>query len=250
MINVHEVSLMRGETLVLNDVSITLPRPGLTSIIGPNGAGKSTLLAVIARLLQADGGTVSINGMDTRTTDTRALARVLSVLRQDNTTPARLTVKELVCFGRFPHTRRLQESDRAIVDDALGTVGMNEYASRHIDELSGGQRQRAFLAMILAQSTDYVLLDEPLNNLDMRYVVQIMGLVRDLAHRQGKSVVLVIHDINVAAAYSDNMIAMKNGTIHCAGTVEDIMQEPVLEPLYDMPLRLAQVDGRPTVLYY
>ncbi|MEH0059323.1 ATP-binding cassette domain-containing protein, partial [Auritidibacter ignavus] len=159
-------------------------------------------------------------------------------------------VLELVEFGRFPHSRRLTAADRKIVDSALTSLDVSEISHRPIDELSGGQRQRAFLAMVLAQDTDYVLLDEPLSNLDMRHAVQLMKLTRRLADEQNRAVVMVVHDVNFATAFSDMLVAMKDGQIHTAGTVHEVMRNEVLSDLYDMPIHVADVEGRPTLRYF
>src|SRR5690606_5466437 len=162
-----------------------------------NGAGKSTLLSIVSRLIPADEGTVTVDGMDVATTPGERLARRLAVLRQDNHLSVRLTVRELVAFGRFPHSGgRLTARDHRLAD-------------RQLDQLSGGQRQRAHVAMVLCQDTDYVLLDEPLNNLDMRHAVHMMRRLRRMADDFGKTVVLVVHDINFASCHSDTIVAMK-----------------------------------------
>lgn len=163
----------------------------------------------------------------------------------------RLTVRELVNFGRFPHNGgRPQPGDVAHVDDALAAMELEEFADRHLDELSGGQRQRAHIAMVLAQDTDYILLDEPLNNLDLRYATAIMRLLHRTASERGKTVVLVIHDINIAAAYSDRIIAMKDGAIVADGTPAEIMRTDVLRRVYEMEMQVAEVAGRFVALYF
>ena len=160
-------------TRVVDEVTAQIPAGGATAIIGPNGAGKSTLLSMVGRLLQADGGTIAVGGQDVFDSDTRALARKLAVLRQENTTTVRLTVWDLVSFGRFPHHGgRPGPDDERLVSQALGYMDLHSFAGRYLDELSGGQRQRAYIAMVLAQDTDVLLLDEPLNNLDMKHAVE------------------------------------------------------------------------------
>lgn len=240
-----------GDTQVLHDVTACFAQGGVTSLIGPNGAGKSTLLGVMSRLQAADSGTVLVDGVDVSVNGGRELARRLAVLRQENAVSIRLTVRELIGFGRFPHNGgRPTPDDAEHVEYALGAMELEEFADRYLDELSGGQRQRAHIAMVLAQDTDYVLLDEPLNNLDLRHATSIMRLLRRTAAERGKTIVLVIHDINIAAAYSDRIIAMKNGEIVADGTPGEIMCTEVLRSVYDMEMQVAEVAGRYVALYF
>lgn len=250
-IEARSVCASYGDTPVLHDVSACFAQGGVTSLIGPNGAGKSTLLGVMSRLQAADSGTVLVDGVDVSANGGRELARRLAVLRQENAVSIRLTVRELVGFGRFPHNGgRPTPDDAEHVEYALGAMELEEFADRYLDELSGGQRQRAHIAMVLAQDTDYVLLDEPLNNLDLRHATSIMRLLRRTAAERGKTIVLVIHDINIAAAYSDRIIAMKNGAIVADGSPAEIMCTDVLRSVYDMEMQVAEVAGRYVALYF
>jgi iron complex transport system ATP-binding protein len=182
VIQIESVTKAYGPVRVVDGVSLTIPAGGITSLIGANGAGKSTLLSIAARLLPADSGRVLVDGMDVARTPGPVLARRLAVLRQENSMTVRLTVRELVAFGRFPHSGgRLTAEDRRLVEEALEWFELGPLADRHLDQLSGGQRQRAYVAMVMCQGTDYVLLDEPLNNLDMRHAVQMMRMLRGLA---------------------------------------------------------------------
>ena len=200
MISIKNVSKAYDGTTVVNDVSLDIPRGGVISVIGPNGAGKSTLLSIVARLLDADSGTVTVDGQDVTTTKSKDLAQIMAVLRQENRIAVRLTVRELVEFGRFPHSGgRLTPECQEAVTRAMQYLDLEKYADRALDELSGGQRQRAFVAMVLAQETEYVLLDEPLNNLDIKHSLAMMRLLRRAADELGRTVVIVIHDINYAA---------------------------------------------------
>ncbi len=236
---------------VVDDVSIGFGAEGVTALIGPNGAGKSTLFGLVGRLVQPDAGRVTVDGMDVATASSRDLARTLAVLRQDNHVAARLTVHDLVEFGRFPHSRgRLTVADREHIERAIAYLDLGPYRDRFLDELSGGQRQRAFLAMVLAQDTKYVLLDEPLNNLDLRHMTEIMRLVRRMADELGKRVVTVLHDINSAATWSDRIVAMRDGRVVADAPAREIMRPEVLAAVYDMTVDVREIDGRLVALYY
>ncbi|PWC17278.1 ABC transporter ATP-binding protein [Brenneria corticis] len=251
MIEIGNVTKTYNNVAVLKEVTATIPRGGVTSIIGPNGAGKSTLLSIISRLLDADRGQVRVNGMDVTTTPSNKLATCLSVLRQENQFTSRLTVAELVGFGRYPYTHgRLNADDRQRIDAALAFLHLTELKDRFLDQLSGGQRQRAYVAMVLCQDTEYVLLDEPLNNLDMKHAVAMMKQIRRAADELGKTIVLVIHDINFASAYSDHIIAMRNGQIIYSGKPEEIMVPVILEDIFDTEVAIELVRNQRIAVYY
>ncbi|MGV0879074.1 ATP-binding cassette domain-containing protein [Martelella sp. FLE1502] len=251
MIAISNISKSYGATRVLDDVTLTIPKGGLTSIVGPNGAGKSTLLAVVSRLMKADSGAVRVGGLDIAETADDVLARKLSIMRQENHIAARLTVRDLVGFGRFPYSRgRLTAEDARRIDDALVFADLQELSDRFLDQLSGGQRQRAFFAMVLAQDTDYVLFDEPLNNLDVKHAVATMRLIRRMAHDFGKTVVLVVHDLNFASAYSDRIIAMREGRIAAEGSPVEIIEETMLQRVFDTPFVVRDFNGKRIVDFY
>lgn len=223
---------------------------GITSIIGANGAGKSTLLNIMGRLLSPSSGRVTVDGLDVATTPSARLARKLAILRQENHLTARLRVRELVAMGRFPYTRgRLRPTDWAAVDRAIEFLDLTSLTDRFIDEMSGGQRQRAFIAMVLAQDTEVILLDEPLNNLDMRHSVQLMRQVRRAADELGRTVVLVMHDLNFAAAYSDRMLALQNGEVRAHAPVSQVMTDRLLTEVFGTPVQVTTVAGQLTALY-
>jgi iron complex transport system ATP-binding protein len=227
------------------------PLGGITSIIGPNGAGKSTLISMISRLIPMDAGRVLVDGLDVSRAPSVELARRLSILRQENHLTARLTVRDLVAFGRYPHTGgRLTVLDRTRISEALDYLDLAALGDRFLDELSGGQRQRAFVAMVLAQDTDYVLLDEPLNNLDMSHAVDMMKILRRAAAELGKTVVLVIHDINFASAYSDHIVAMKDGRIVLQGTPEEVITPDALREIFALDVAVHVIDGTRVGVYY
>jgi iron complex transport system ATP-binding protein len=251
MIVAQGVTKNYGASCVVDGVSLTLPKGGITSIIGPNGAGKSTFLSMVSRLMSMDMGTVTVAGLDVTKTPSDVLARRLSILRQDNHMAARLTVRDLVSFGRYPYSKgRLTEEDRRHIDDAIGYLNLVDLADRFLDELSGGQRQRAFVAMVLCQDTDYVLLDEPLNNLDMKHAMGMMKLLRRAANELGKTVVLVLHDINFASWYSDYIVAMKNGKLASQGPAAEMIDPKVLSDIYDMEIKVHEIGGQRISLYY
>ena len=251
MITTQGVTKHYGASCVVDDVTLNLPAGGITSIIGPNGAGKSTLLSMVSRLMAMDAGSVVIDGLDVSSTPSDVLARRLSILRQDNHMAARLTVRDLVSFGRYPYSKgRLTPADKVHIDQALGYLSLLELADRFLDELSGGQRQRAFVAMVLCQDTDYVLLDEPLNNLDMKHAMGMMKLLRRAADELGKTVVLVLHDINFASWYSDYIVAMKLGKVVGQGNVEAMIAPQVLSAIYEMDIKVHQIGGQKISVYY
>jgi len=251
MIVIENLSKAYGPTPCVEEVDLTIAAGGVTSIIGPNGAGKSTLLSLVARLLDKDDGCISVDGLDIDRTKSEVLAQRLSILRQDNHIASRLTVRDLVSFGRYPYSRgRLTALDQAKVDEAIGFLHLEELAGRYLDELSGGQRQRAHIAMVLCQDTDYVLLDEPLNNLDMKHARNMMQLIRRAADELGKTVVLVLHDINFASWYSDHIVAMKNGRVVRSGPCREIMEPEVLSAIYDMEIAVQEIGGKRISLFY
>ncbi|MFN4205501.1 MAG: ABC transporter ATP-binding protein [Agrobacterium albertimagni] len=251
MIEIQSVSLTREGQRVLEGIDVTLPKGGLTALVGPNGAGKSTLLSLTARLLPLQQGSVTINGLPVATTPGKVLAKKLAILRQDSGPPPRVTVREMVGFGRFPHSGgRMTTEDKAMVEEALARFELGDLASRTLDRLSGGQRQRVMVAMTYAQDTDYILLDEPLNNLDMYYARQLMLELRRLADETGRTIVIVLHDINHASASADRIIAMKNGRIAADGPPDQIMRTEVLEAIYGFEVPVVETAGMRLALQY
>ncbi|MBE7733877.1 iron ABC transporter ATP-binding protein [Devosia faecipullorum] len=251
MIVTSNVTKNYGPACVVDGVSLQLPQGGITSIIGPNGAGKSTLLSMVSRLMAMDKGSVTVGGLDVTKAPSDELARRLSILRQDNHMTARLTVRDLVSFGRYPHSKgRLNLEDKAQIERAIAYLDLGTLADRFLDELSGGQRQRAFVAMVLAQDTDYLLLDEPLNNLDMKHAMGMMKLLRQAANELGKTVVLVLHDINFASWYSDHIVAMKAGKVAAQGAASAMIRPEVLSGIYEMDIKVHEIGGQLISVYY
>ena len=241
MMGVHHLSKQYGSGAVLSDVSVEFPAQRVTSLIGPNGAGKSTLLMLMARLLEPSSGAIQWQARDVSRIPVAEYARNVATLRQAPGFNMRLTVEELVAFGRFPHSRgALTVHDRRAMDEAIAFLSLEPLRHAFIDEISGGQRQMAFLAMTIAQQTDVLLLDEPLNNLDMRHAVQIMRALRRLCDEQGRTVILVIHDINFAVNYSDHIVALKNGALRFHGPAQDVVTETRMADLYELDFEITR----------
>ena len=251
MIDAKDVTKRYGDAVVVDGVTLSLPARGITSIIGPNGAGKSTLLGMVSRLMPMNAGTVTIDGLDVTKTPGDVLAKRLAILRQENQIAARLTVEELVAFGRYPHSKgRITVDDRRHIDEAIGYLNLGDLRGRFIDELSGGQRQRAYVAMVLAQDTDYVLLDEPLNNLDMKHAVGMMRFLKRAAAELGKTIVLVLHDINFASVYSDYIVCMQSGRVAHAGTPAAVITPEIMRSVYDIDVHVHTIGGQLISVYY
>ncbi|WP_018754614.1 ABC transporter ATP-binding protein [Paenibacillus terrigena] len=251
MVEVSNVSKSYGNKSVVDQVSVSIRKGQVTSFIGPNGAGKSTLLSMISRLIKMDSGKVKIEGKEISEYKSNDLSKKISILKQSNHITLKLTIRELVAFGRFPYSQgRLTEEDWKFVDEAIDYMDLRELQHHYLDQLSGGQTQRAYIAMVIAQNTEYILLDEPLNNLDMKHSVQIMKTLRRLVDELGKTVVIVIHDINFASCYSDYIVALKDGKIVREGPTDEIISTPVLQEIYDMDIPIQEVEGRKICVYF
>lgn len=251
MISVECITKKYSEHTVVDQVSIEIPEGKITSLIGANGAGKSTLLSIISRLLKQNNGNIMINDKNLESYKSRALAKQLSILKQSNHLELKLTVRELIGFGRFPYSQgKLTKEDEVIIDEAIEFLDLADIQHKYIDQLSGGQRQRAFLALVVAQDTDYILLDEPLNNLDMKHSVQIMKRLEQLCKEKGKTIIIVIHEINFASHYSDYIVAMKNGKIIHSGATKDIMNPKVLGEVFDIDFEIIHKSGKQLCNYF
>ena len=251
MIELRQVVKRYGDVNVVDHVSLAIPRGKITSLIGPNGAGKSTLLGVMSRLIKKDGGEVYIDGQELSQWDHCLLSQRVSILRQQNHVDLKLTVRELVSFGRFPYARgSLQKHDWELVDQALEYLKLTDMQDKYIQHLSGGQRQRAFLAMVIAQDTDYILLDEPLNNLDMQHTVEIMRILRSLVNVLEKTIVIVLHDINFASCYSDYIVAMREGRVVQEGDQDLMMNAQVLKNIYNLDFAITEINEQKICVYY
>ena len=223
----------------IGPLNIKFKDAGLTSIIGPNGAGKSTTLHMIGRLLSMESGQILVAGKDVSKSKSEDLAKIITILRQENHFITKLTVRQLVGFGRFPYSKgRLNKDDNIIISKYIDFLGLKDLENRYLNELSGGQRQRAYVAMVLSQETKYVLLDEPLNNLDVARSVSMMKHLREVCDHFQKTIIVVMHDINFFAQYSDNICAMKGGKIVAYGKVSEIMNEKLLSDIYETEINI------------
>ncbi|MDF2681010.1 MAG: iron transporter ATP-binding protein [Brevibacillus sp.] len=251
MVEIRNVSKQYGSKNVVENVSLNIAKGKITSFIGPNGAGKSTLLSMISRLLTKDQGEILLEGIEIGQCKSSDLAKKISILKQSNHITIRLTIRELVSFGRFPYSQgNLTKEDWKHVDDAIRYMELEDIQHKYLDQLSGGQRQRAYIAMVVAQNTEYILLDEPLNNLDMKHSVQIMKVLRRLVDEMGKTVVIVIHDINFASCYSDYIVALKDGKVVKEGTTDEIISTKTLKDVYDMDIQIEDIDENKICVYY
>ena len=250
MIEILNVKKVYTDEVKIGPLNIEIPKAGLTSLIGPNGAGKSTALLMIGRLLNMDEGQIKVANMNVSESKSEDLAKILTILRQENHFVTRLTVRQLAGFGRFPYSKgRVTREDELIISKYIDFLDLKELENRYLDELSGGQRQRAYVAMVLCQETEYVLLDEPLNNLDVARSVQMMEHLRHAANEFGRTILTVIHDINFAAKYSDRICAMKNGQIAAFGTVEDIMKPELLTDIFETNIDIMEGPYGPIAIY-
>ena len=240
-----------NEKTALQGINLRLEEGDFCTVIGGNGAGKSTLLSIITRLMKRDLGEVYIEGKEISQWDKKELSKKIAILKQSNNLNMRLTIRELVSFGRFPYCEgRLTEEDEKFVDDAIEYMNLVDIQNKYLDELSGGQRQRAFIAMVIAQGTEYIFLDEPLNNLDMNNSVQMMKVLKKLCNELGKTIILVMHDINFTSCYSDYIICLKNGMIAKEGIVDEIINKETLEDIYEMDFDVKDIDGKKISIYY
>lgn len=251
MISLTSVRKKYSGEVSIGPVDLEIPAGGITALVGPNGAGKSTLLTMMGRLLGLDEGTIEIAGYDVSSTASKDLAKIVSILRQENHFITRLTVRQLVGFGRFPHSRgRLTVKDEAVISETIDFLELSDLENRYLDELSGGQRQRAYVAMVLAQDTEFVLLDEPLNNLDMKHSVQMMRHLKEAAAVLGRTIVIVLHDINFAGHYADHICAVKEGRVVEFGSPDQILNDDVLTRVFDTPVQIVAGPNGPLAVYY
>ncbi|MBF0698938.1 ATP-binding cassette domain-containing protein [Streptococcus danieliae] len=250
MIDIQNLHKSYCNRPILEDINLTISQGCFTAFIGPNGAGKSSLLRILCRLDKCNQGRLVLKGQELQAWGSQELAQELTLLQQRLNIQSRLTVHDLVIFGRYPyHQGRPRPEDETRVQEVLDYLDISDLSDRFIDQLSGGQLQRALIGMVLAQDTELILLDEPLNNLDLKQSIAMMDLLRRLVDELGKTIVMVVHDINLASQYVDEMVALKDGHIFHRGPTEEVMLKPILDELYDMDLTLTTVQGRTLCTY-
>ncbi|GAA3192523.1 ABC transporter ATP-binding protein [Actinocorallia longicatena] len=247
------LSLGYGDREVVSGLDVRVPPGRITAIVGANACGKSTLLRALARLLNPQKGTVSLDGRSIASIPGRELARRLGILPQTPTAPDGLSVIDLVNRGRSPHQtwwRQWSKADESAVHAALAATGITDLADRAVDELSGGQRQRAWIAMAVAQGTEVLLLDEPTTYLDLAHQIDVLDLVTDLNRDEGRTIVMVLHDLNQACRYADHVIAMKAGRIVAEGAPADVITVESVEDVFDLRCQITTdpVSGTPLVI--
>lgn len=251
MISLEHVSWAYGEHDVLRDVSLELPEGKITALMGSNGAGKTTLLNAAANLIPVKTGKIFIDSKNVKTMKNIEIAKILAVLKQTQNSNMQITVKELVSFGRYPHCKgHLGESDEEKIMEAIQYMNLTEIQDRFITELSGGQRQRAYIAMVLAQDTKYIFLDEPLNNLDVKYSIEMMEGLRKLVQDLGKTVIIVLHDVNFAASFADEIVAMKDGRIIRQGSTDEIINRETLAAVFEHDFHIVEIGQRKVCVYF
>ncbi|AWB46316.1 Fe(3+)-dicitrate ABC transporter ATP-binding protein [Paenibacillus sp. CAA11] len=223
------------DRLIVEDLNIQIPEGKITALVGANGSGKSTILKTMARIMQPKSGSVLLNGKSIHKQSTREVAKQMAILPQNPTAPEGLTVYELVSYGRFPYQKgfgSMNAEDRRIIEWAIDVTGMSEFTARPLDQLSGGQRQRAWIAMALAQETDILFLDEPTTFLDMAHQLEVLYLLERLNREEGRTIVMVVHDLNHASRYAQHMIAIKTGKAVAAGAPAEVMTPEVLREVF------------------
>lgn len=250
---VEGVTLAYGERRVVEDLSLVVPPGKVSVVVGANACGKSTLLRAMSRLLAPQSGQVLLDGKQLHRTPTKEVARVLGLLPQSPLAPEGIAVADLVSRGRHPHQRvlaRWSKEDDAAVDEALRVTDTLELADRPVDELSGGQRQRVWIAMALAQGTNLLLLDEPTTFLDVAHQVEVLDLLTDLNRSRGTTIVMVLHDLNLAARYADHLVAVREGRLHAEGHPTEVLTEQCVEEVFGLRNQVVAdpVSGRPMVL--
>ncbi|HBJ2609567.1 ABC transporter ATP-binding protein [Clostridium botulinum] len=254
-IETKNLDIAYEDTLIVKELNMQIPKGKITSIIGANGCGKSTILKAVGRILKPKKGVVHLSGQDISKLSTKEIAKKMAILPQNPTAPSGLTVSELVAYGRFPHQKgfgNLTEEDKKIVKWALAATKLSEFERREVDTLSGGQRQRVWIAMALAQQTDLILLDEPTTYLDLAHQLEVLKLLYELNRNQKCTIVMVLHDLNLAARFSDYIIAIKKGAIIKYGPPEEVMTPEVLRKTFNInaDIVIEPKSNRPVCITY
>lgn len=239
--------------IIAEELTVAIPDRSFTVIIGPNACGKSTLLRALSRMLKPTAGAVLLDGEDIHTLPARKVARTLGLLPQSSIAPDGISVAELVARGRYPHQgllRQWSRDDERVVEESMAATGVADLADRPVDELSGGQRQRVWIAMALAQQTPLLMLDEPTTYLDIAHQIEILDLCAHLHEEQGRTLVVVLHDLNHAARYATHLIAMREGRVMAAGNPRDIVTADLVEQVFGLPCRVIDdpESGTPMVI--
>ena len=240
-LSAENVTLAYDQRVIAEQLSVEIPDNSFTVIVGPNACGKSTLLRALSRMLRPQQGRVLLDGQLIQSMPAKKVARTLGLLPQSSIAPDGITVGDLVGRGRYPHQGLLRQwsaEDERVVQESMARTGVGDLADRHVDELSGGQRQRVWIAMVLAQHTDLLLLDEPTSFLDIAHQVEVLDLVRDLCDQQGTTVVMVLHDLAMAARYADHLIAMREGRIVAQGEPQDVVTAETVCDVFGIPCRV------------
>lgn len=233
----ENLTLGYGNYIVLKDINVTIPKNKITILVGSNGCGKSTLLKTMSRLLKPFEGKVVLGDEDIFSKPNKEVAKKLSILTQSPTAPSDLTVFNLVKQGRYPYQswfNQWSKEDEKIVEYALEKTGISDIKDKKLSDLSGGQKQRAWIAMTLAQQTDIILLDEPTNHLDIKYKIEVLDLLKELNEKENRTIVIVLHDINLACRYADHIIAIKDGKVYGEGEPEEIISEGLIKEVFQI----------------
>ncbi|MBM7642409.1 ABC transporter ATP-binding protein [Streptococcus loxodontisalivarius] len=254
-IRAQEIAVAYDKRLIIDDLTVEIPSQKVTTIIGANGCGKSTLLKALTRIQALKEGQIYIDGEAIAKLPTKEIAKRIALLPQVLEATEGITVYELVSYGRFPHQRylgTLNQEDRDKIHWAMEVTKVTEFANSEVDSLSGGQRQRVWIAMALAQDTDTIFLDEPTTYLDMNHQLEVLELLQRLNRESGKTIIMVLHDLNLSARFSDHLIAMKSGSIRYQGSVEEVMTAEVIRDIFkiDAQITTDPIHKRPILLTY
>lgn len=250
---IEELTAGYENNTIFENLNASIEYGKITTIIGPNGCGKSTLLKTIGRILKKEHGHVYLQDQDMQKLSTKDIAKRLAILAQSPSAPPQLKVGELISYGRYPHRKnvnRLTSEDHEMIDWAMEVTQTAEFADRELSQLSGGQRQRVWLAMALAQKTDILLLDEPTTYLDMAHQIEVLKIVQKINKEHGCTIVMVLHEINQAARFSDTILAMKSGEVLANGKPKEIMTAAYLEKIFNIQAKIVDDDGTPVCLSY
>lgn len=245
-INVKGLSVAYENNIIIEGMDLSIPKGEISIIIGANGCGKSTLLKTISRINRPKCGDIFINQKNIKKIKEKDIAKEVAFLPQGPVCPSGLTVKELVAFGRFPHQKMLgglNAHDKKLIDWAIEETGLEEFADREIENLSGGQRQRAWIAMVLAQETEIIMLDEPTTYLDMSYQLEVLEVLQKLNKEKNITIVIVLHELNNACRFADNIIGLKKGKVICEGKPMDVISKETLKEIYGIDANLKESEN-------